>query len=253
MGKDMAASQWKSPMAVAYGATHVGRKRTNNEDSFAMRMDLGFCAVADGMGGAAAGETASRLFTEHAVEIFSHGSRHGEDDNEELVRNAFLRANQAIISHVDNYPLDAGMGCTGELLVIADDNYVIGHVGDSRIYLFRDGELMQLTHDHSIIQMQIDEGLLTREEAKTHPLRNVILRAVGASEDLAVDVIRGIAYPNDVFLLCSDGLTSMVEDSDLKRILSLDEVFPGKVERLIDEANSNGGLDNITVVLVQKT
>ncbi len=243
----------KTPGAVMYGMTDTGRRRKNNEDSFIVMMDLGVCGVADGMGGAAAGETASRLFTEHAAQVFSDGFRHKEDDAGELIQKAFSQANKAIIGHAADHPGSVGMGCTGEILVISDGQYIIGHVGDSRVYLFSAGVLTQLTHDHSLVQLQIDQGLLKPEDAGNHPLRNVILQAVGTEETLSVDLIRGTAYPNDIFLLCSDGLTSMVGDSDIAQVLSSDDVLPRKVERLIEAANSNGGLDNITVVLAQKT
>ena len=143
------------------------------------------------------------------------------------------------------------MGCTAELMAFSDASYILGHVGDSRTYLFRQGRLKQITQDHSLVQDQIDRGLLTPEEAKKHSLRNVILRAVGAKETLAVDLITGKVMAGDLFLLCSDGLTGMVDDPPIEETLSLSISLVQKVERLITLAKEAGGNDNITVVLCE--
>jgi protein phosphatase len=142
------------------------------------------------------------------------------------------------------------MGCTAELMAFSDQGFVIGHLGDSRTYRFRNGLLKQLTHDHSFIQEQIDKGLIAEENARRHPLRNVILKAVGINESLALDLIRGRTYPEDQFLLCSDGLTDMVEDIIIGRVFNSPIPADKKVEQLIELALSGGGKDNITVVLI---
>ena len=141
------------------------------------------------------------------------------------------------------------MGCTAELLVFLDHGYVLGHVGDSRTYLFRSGQLKRLTNDHSVVQSQLDQGLINAAEARKHPMRNVILRAVGTNEVLAFDLIRGRIQLGDLFLLCSDGLTDMVEDGVLREVLAADLPLLQKVDQLVDLANSAGGHDNITVIL----
>jgi protein phosphatase len=143
------------------------------------------------------------------------------------------------------------MGCTAEVLAFHGERFVLGHVGDSRTYLFRRGHLRQLTRDHSLVQEQVEQGLLTPEQARAHSLRNVILRAVGTNESLAVDILRGKSVPGDIFLLCSDGLHDMVEDGQIQVILGAREAIPAKTARLIEAAKSAGGYDNITALLCE--
>jgi protein phosphatase len=237
------------PRVHSFGRTDMGLRRKNNEDAFHVDGDLGLCILADGMGGAAAGELASQIFAQAAVEVFSKLRTTGEDENLALLQQAYQTANERILSHVRENPGHAGMGCTAEVLRFFDERFAIGHVGDSRTYLFRKSELKQLTRDHSLVQDQVDQGLITREEARRHRLRNVILRAVGTKEDLAVDFVRGRVFPGDVFLLCSDGLTDMVEDKLIWRVLSSKATLAEKVDQLIELANRAGGNDNVTVVL----
>jgi len=239
------------PKIITYGKSDVGLKRTNNEDAFVVKPEMNLFAVADGMGGAAAGEVASQLFVETALEVFSTNPVKSEQEILELVQEAFRLANERILKHTIENPHHQGMGCTAELIAFSDQNYVLGHVGDSRAYLFRKGQLRQMTRDHSLIQDQIDQNLITPDEAKRHSLRNIILRAVGAKETLAVDLIRGKGLPGDLFLLCSDGLTDRVDDPLIQEILSLPADLAQKVEKLIDLAKSKGGFDNITVVLCE--
>jgi protein phosphatase len=141
------------------------------------------------------------------------------------------------------------MGCTGEMVVFTDDRYVVGHVGDSRIYLFRGGRLRQVTKDHSFVQEQVDRGLLTLEQARVHALRHMILRALGIDDALAVDLFSGKALPDDLFLLCSDGLTDMVGDQLIEERLASDLSLGEKAEILVRDACDAGGRDNVTVVL----
>ena len=145
------------------------------------------------------------------------------------------------------------MGCTAELFSFYGMNYILGHVGDSRTYLLRQGKLRQITRDHSLIQDQIDEGLVSPAEARTHALRNVIVRAVGVEEALPVDLVRGKSQPGDIFLLCSDGLTDMLADDQIQELLSLSLSPLEKVEKLVEAAKSAGGYDNITVALCEVT
>jgi len=231
------------------GKSDSGLKRTNNEDCFMVRSELGFCLVADGMGGAAAGEIASRIFAETTLELFSSSAGRTEKETIELVQRAFNFANERILSHVKKNPHHKGMGCTAELMAFSDKDFVIGHMGDSRTYCLRDGQLKQLTLDHSLVQNQIEQGLITPAEARNHPLRNVILRAVGIKKKLALDLIRGITFSGDLFLLCSDGLSDMVDDNQIRDILFSTAPLLQKVEKLIESANAAGGYDNITVVL----
>jgi protein phosphatase len=141
------------------------------------------------------------------------------------------------------------MGCTGDILLFGEDRYVIGHVGDSRVYLLREGRLRQLTTDHSLVQLQVDNGMLTPEEAKHHPRKNILLRAVGTDPSETCDILEATALDSDIFLLCSDGLTDMVDDLAIEDILASSESLQRKVESLISEALAVGGKDNVTVVL----
>jgi PPM family protein phosphatase len=235
----------------AVGKTDIGLRRSNNEDAYLVRSDLGFFAVADGMGGAAAGEIASRIFINSAQEVFDQISREPGLEMCGLVQESFRLGNDRILEHVSSNPRDKGMGCTAELVAFSGDSYLVGHMGDSRTYLFREEKLRQITKDHSIVQEQTDKGLITPEEARKHALRNIVLRAVGINPDVALDLTRGKSFSNDVFLLCSDGLSDMVDDSLIQKVLSSSHSLSGKVEHLIESAKSAGGNDNITVVLCE--
>lgn len=234
---------------IFFGKTDVGLRRGKNEDSFVVKPGQGLCLVADGMGGAAAGELASRIFVETAVKVFSESLSRAEDETVDLVEKAFEGANARVLDHVRVEPQHEGMGCTAELVAFCNNSFVLGHVGDSRTYLLRDAQLKQLTEDHSFVQDQVNRGLISAAEAKSHPLRNVILRAVGVKEKIDVDIIRGRTLPGDLFLLCSDGLTDMVDNTVIQEALSSDGPVQDKADRLIDLAKSAGGHDNITVVL----
>jgi len=234
-----------------FGKTDTGLKRPNNEDAFLVRPDKGLCALADGMGGAAAGEIASQVFVETALEVFSENDEPPERKTRELIEDTFRLANRRILDNVNTNPHHQGMGCTAELVAFDHRWFFLGHVGDSRTYLLRNGYLRRLTRDHSLIQQQVDEGLLTPLEARRHPLRNVILRAVGVGEKLSVDIIQGEGRTGDVFLLCSDGLTDMVEDRVIEEVLLSTLELPQKAERLTTLAKSAGGYDNITVILCE--
>lgn len=237
------------PNILFFGKTDVGLKRKRNEDTFVVSPELGFCLAADGMGGAAAGELASRIFAETTNTVFSGSNGRNEAETLTLVRKSFVVANQRILEHAEQNAEHKGMGCTAELVAFANGGFVLGHIGDSRTYRLRDGQLGQLTRDHSFVQDQINQGLITPEQAKQHHLRNVILRAVGVTENLAPDLLNGKALSGDIFLLCSDGLTDMVDDALIQRVLSSPSPLLQKTDELIEAANSAGGNDNITVVL----
>ena len=232
----------------SFGKPDVGFKRSHNEDAFVTGGDNNLAVVADGMGGAAAGEVASRIFIETAAEVLSQ-KRSSEKETVELVQHAFSLANTRILEYARVNPECRGMGCTAEAIVFFQQRYVVGHVGDSRTYLFRHGKLKQITKDHSLVEEQRDQGLITDAEARNHPRRNIILRAVGIDERLTVDIVSGEAGPGDCFLLCSDGLTDMVDNSSIEGVLSRSLDISQQVENLIGLAMSAGGHDNITVVL----
>ncbi len=237
---------------LAYGQTDPGLVRNNNEDAFLVWPERGVFAVADGMGGQAAGELASQFFVRTVEKVFGPFSPQLLEEATEAVKRAFLQANQEILEHVRDHPDHEGMGCTAELLALTREGFCLGHVGDSRTYLFRQGQLYRLTRDHSLVQEQLEAGLLTEEEARRHPMRNVILRALGVKEDLALDLIRGQTGKGDLFLLCSDGLTDMVPEETIRT--HLEKFYHDLREAghsLIEEAKRAGGKDNVTVVLVR--
>jgi protein phosphatase len=236
----------------AFGKTDQGLVRTNNEDVFVVKPDVGVYLVADGMGGAAAGELASKIFSEAALELFSDAAS-SQMDLAERVQRVFGAANDRIIAHTEAVPAHRGMGCTAELMVFSESGFIIGHMGDSRTYRLKNGNLKQLTQDHSLVQEQVNNGLITPSEAKKHPMRNVILRAVGVDESPSLDLIRGTVSTGDMFLLCSDGLTDLVEDDAIEEVLRKEAGLGQKTDILIELAKAGGGRDNITVVLIQIT
>jgi serine/threonine protein phosphatase PrpC len=217
--------------------TDIGIVRSGNEDNYLMLAERGVFIVADGMGGHAAGEVASEM----AVRITSGqiGSLRGLSDEQAGDRVSAAEHDKR------------GMGTTATVLVLMPKRYLIGQVGDSRAYLLRRGEFQQLTKDHSYVQEQVDAGLLTPEQARVHPYSNVITRCVGASMDVVPDIYFGTLEQGDVLLLASDGLTGMLEDEQLTRILSADGGPQHWVDRMVTEANRRGGLDNITAIVIR--
>lgn len=234
--------------------TDVGMIRSGNEDSFFAHAtrERGIFIVADGMGGHAAGEVASEM----TVQIISrelHDLRDADGSAEERVSDSIRQANRAVYERTMQESDKQGMGTTASVLLVSGSRYLIGQVGDSRIYLLRDGALKQLTKDHSYVQEQVDAGLLTPEQARYHPYSNVITRCVGASDAVDPDTYSGDLKPGDTFLVASDGLTGMVDDRRLQQLL-LSRASAGRVvDALIAEANYRGGLDNITAIVVQIT
>lgn len=243
-------------MHLSVGArTDVGMIRSGNEDSFFADClpACGVFVVADGMGGHAAGEVASAM----AVEIVTRelrvlgGPEVGTADAGRAIGDAVRAANSAIYGRTKEESDKQGMGTTVSALVLSDHRYTIGQVGDSRVYLMREGSLIQLTKDHSYVQEQVDAGYLTPEQARFHPYSNVITRCVGAGSDVQPDVYSGAVRPGDIFLVASDGLTGMVDDKRLSQLL-LSKAEPARiVDAMIAEANGRGGLDNITAIVVQ--
>ena len=235
---------------IFFGKTDIGLKRKNNEDVFVVSPEQDYCLAADGMGGAAAGEVASKIFADTTQDVFSENTERSQEEVLYRIQKAFGVANEKILAHVIENTSHKGMGCTAEILAFSDKGFIVGHIGDSRTYRLRDGYLEQLTQDHTIVQQQFEEGLISSDQLRDHPLRNVIFRAVGIKEDLALDLISGKIFAGDLFLLCSDGLTDMVSDEQILEILCSDNDIPPKAEELIEAAKNAGGLDNITVVLV---
>jgi PPM family protein phosphatase len=232
--------------------TDVGMIRSGNEDNFAVDANAarGIFIVADGMGGHAAGEVASEMAVQIIQRELSPVAEVSEDVRK-LVASTLRKANRAIHDRTLTEVDKQGMGTTASVLLIAGNHYLIGQVGDSRIYLMRDGTLSQITKDHSYVQEQVDAGFLTPEQARYHPYSNVITRCVGASPDVEPDTYHGEARTGDLFLVASDGLTGMVDDRRLGQLLGSRAEPERKVQALISEANGRGGLDNITAIIVE--
>lgn len=246
----------------AYGLTHVGRQRQHNEDAFLVEDNARLFLVADGMGGHAAGEIASRIAVDSINEFIVQTKEddgtwpHAYDEHYKRSTNRLMAAvrmaNARVLEAMRKDTRLRGMGTT-VVACLADNNTVsVAHVGDSRAYLIRDGQLSRITNDHSWVFEQVQAGMLTESEAEKHPLRNVITRALGGALQVSPDASEIEARPGDLFLLCSDGLTGMVPESEILRVVSTnDGNLEQACQQLIDTANERGGLDNITAVLVE--
>ena len=222
--------------------TDTGRQRRGNEDSSLARPPL--FVVADGMGGAQAGEVASQI----AVDVFEHHLPEAGSPEERLA-GCVQEANRQIYQRSRTEHERAGMGTTLTAAYLDDAEVVIAHVGDSRAYLFRDGGLTRLTQDHSLVDELLRRGKLTEEQAAEHPQRSIITRALGPEPEVEVDRWTYSVRADDVVLLCSDGLTSMITEQRIADILGANEVLERAADQLIDDANAAGGRDNITVVM----
>ncbi|AKU91825.1 Stp1/IreP family PP2C-type Ser/Thr phosphatase [Vulgatibacter incomptus] len=246
----------------AAGSTHVGMKRSRNEDSFLVFEEERLFVVADGMGGHVSGEIASSLAVAEMEAFFRLSGRDREltwpfkmepDRNyeENRLATAIKQANARIVSQSRTDPRCKGMGTTVAALHLADGAAYIAWAGDSRVYRLRDGELLQLSEDHSLLNDLIKANKLSPEEVEHFPHKNVIVRALGIQDALPVDVIRDAPRPDDLYLLCSDGLSGLVSDGEIAAILGQVGDDRTAVDALIESANAAGGNDNITVVLVR--
>ena len=245
------------------GLTDVGRKRSHNEDSIGSDTGIGLTVLADGMGGYRAGEVASAMAVNAIMEEVRDGMKlineHGDIDDASgfareslLVREAVMRANNAIHKAAISDPQCQGMGTTVVTAMFYDDRMTIAHVGDSRLYRLRGEVFEQITVDHSLLQELIDKGFYTPEEAKHSINKNLVTRAMGIEGTVVPDVVEEAVLPGDIYLLCSDGLTDMVEDEEIhltlqKHSQNLEDI----AAELIRIANENGGKDNISVVLAR--
>ena len=244
------------------GRTHVGMKRAHNEDSLRLFREENLFIVADGMGGHASGEVASQMSVETLAEFFRATS---EDDEitwpykldkgrkyeENRVITGIKLSNRRIHEAAARDAKLKGMGTTIVVTFFVGDHCYIGHVGDSRVYRFRAGQLIQLTEDHSLLNDYIKMRQLTPEEIEAFPHKNVIVRALGMKDTVQVDIMHEAPQPGDVYLLCSDGLSGMVSDERMAEILRQGDDLDAHCERLIEAANEAGGTDNITLILVR--
>jgi protein phosphatase len=240
----------------------VGLVRMNNEDHFAVDPSLGLYVICDGMGGQAAGEVASKMAVETVVQHIREAGRNPQANwegayLEELsaptnrLGSAIRLSNKAIFDAAASASSNNGMGCTVAAASILGNVMSVAHVGDSRIYLFRDGKLKQLTQDHSLVWEQVRQGLLTPQEAGESDMSNVILRALGAEPTVEVDLDEMWVGPGDQVLLCSDGLTRMVPDAEIAAVLAAAAEPQEAADKLVQLANEKGGEDNTTVIILR--
>ena len=237
-----------------HALTDSGRVRGNNEDALAFDAHHGVAVLADGMGGYNAGEVASSmavLFVKSELVrwLVVNGPHLNAAQLARVIEMCFDQANLSILNAAMSNPQYAGMGTTLVAGVFRGSQLIIGHVGDSRCYRLRSGVLTQITKDHSMLQEQVDAGVLTPEQAAFAPGKNLLTRALGVEEMLRVEMHEHAVEPGDLYLMCSDGLTDMVDDQALATLLSGSGTLEGVAQRLVNSANACGGRDNIAVLL----
>jgi serine/threonine protein phosphatase PrpC len=239
--------------------TDIGRKRAQNQDNVRAAPELGLFIVADGMGGHRGGEIASEMVVEIVPDFVRHAQRQHDWSAPQVIAKAIAAASLAVHQRAVQTPELQGMGTTTVAMLFSGTarhpRLTIGHVGDSRCYLLRPGSIWQATRDHSLVQEKLRAGLITRAELKTDRMKNVITRSVGFEPEVVVDAYELEVRPGDAFLLCSDGLSGMIDDSEILRIVDRGRELgqdPQKtVEQLIEAANRNGGEDNVSSILVE--
>lgn len=239
-----------------FSATDVGRARDNNEDSVAVDESVGLAVLADGMGGYNAGEVASNMLTSFIKSELGRwlkeaGSGAESTDVRRAMDICVDNANRAIFNASTSNPQYAGMGTTLVVAVFRDDRVLLGHVGDSRCYRLRAGKLQQVTRDHSLLQEQLDAGLITPEQAAFSSNKNLVTRAVGVEDSVLLETHQHDVLPGDVFLMCSDGLSDMLDDASIAQVLLAHDSLETRGRALIDAANDAGGKDNISVILAR--
>lgn len=240
---------------LSAGATDIGRKRKTNQDSICLDHTHHFYAVADGMGGHNGGDIASQLSVKVMGEFLG---KNNSQDPQALMKTLIQEINRSILKKAEEQPELHGMGTTVSAVQFAGPQLVIGNVGDSRVYMVNGQNIFQLTRDHSFVQEKLNMGIYTREEAVKDPQKNVLVRSVGFEPDVQVDVFNYRVCKNDIFLICSDGLHGKVSDGDILHIVQRNISDPSRcqlsdveqtVKELIQQANDNGGQDNISVIL----
>jgi serine/threonine protein phosphatase PrpC len=243
------------------GKTDLGCVRKNNEDNFGYDTRYGIYVVCDGMGGQAAGEVASKMGVDAVLDYFRRNNGRfpkpqrrfeGVSERANALGDAILRANDAVYkaSH-EGEREHAGMGSTIASILVNDNFLSVGHVGDSRVYMIRGGQIQQLTNDHSLVMEQVRRGFMTLAEAEKSEIQNIILRALGSEENVEPDLDDLIAVPNDVFLLASDGLTKLVKDARMMQLVNASPSLDKACDQLIKAAREGGGDDNITCLLIR--
>ena len=240
-----------------FGLTDVGSVRENNEDSFGIRQISDHAAafvVADGMGGHLGGEEASSTAVDYVLNAIDESSakfnKYSDKQMENFLKNTVIKVNKALFEKANDNSDLMGMGTTLVICILLKDKYYVSNVGDSRLYI-HSSSLTQITKDHSYVSELVDMGAITKEQALTHPGKNVITRAVGTEADVTADIFKGKLKSQDVILICTDGLTNMVNDSAIADIISTGDKPQSITESLVKLAKENGGKDNITVVTVK--
>jgi len=239
-----------------FEAVDTGRARTNNEDSVSLDEGVSLAVLADGMGGYNAGEVASSMATSFIRTELGRWLREarGHATDTEVRRAMDIcvdNANRAIFNAANANPQYAGMGTTLVVAVFRELRLLVGHVGDSRAYRLRGSRLQQITRDHSLLQEQIDAGLITPEQAAFSTQKNLVTRAVGVEDTVLLETHLHEVQPGDTYLLCSDGLSDMLDDASIAQLLQMHESLAGTGAALIEAANDAGGKDNISVVLIR--
>jgi protein phosphatase len=236
-------------------ATDIGRKRQQNQDNGATFPELGLFVVADGMGGHKGGETASAVAVETIAKSIRESRAGSEWDPRNAIVTAIQAANAAIHKRAEGDPSLQGMGTTTTALLFDEKVLTIGHVGDSRCYFFRPEAIWQVTRDHSLVQEKLRAGLITRDQIKTDRMKNVITRSVGFELEVNVEVYEIDVQAGDIFLICSDGLSGMIDDSEMLELVQKELITSRDAKKavteLVSRANEHGGEDNITAILVQ--
>ena len=247
------------PTIRAFGLTDPGLARLHNEDAFYVDPASSLYVVADGMGGHSHGEVASKIAVETIGDLMADDSPvpgpAGEDGGALLphsrrLKLAIERAHDAMLDAIQSNTSLQGMGTTVASVVVEDGIAAVAHVGDSRVYRLRDGSFELMTTDHTWVNEQVMAGYLSEEQARTHPLRNVVTRALGGEAEVVVDVRESEVRPGDLYVVCSDGLTAMLEDEDIEVRLLDGAPLEQICQSLVDEANARGGVDNITVIVL---
>ena len=234
--------------------TDPGMVRSHNEDSVGIDAEYGFVILADGMGGYNAGEVASGMTVAMLSDNLKAALRDGHRDMQALAHEEIQKTNGAIFQTAQSQPQYNGMGTTLVLALFRDNRITVAHIGDSRLYRLRGEQFEQVTRDHSLLQEQIDSGMITREDARHSHNKNLVTRALGVEATVEIEVHEYPAAPGDLFLLCSDGLNDMVTDEDIQLTLGLMGAnLEMAAQQLIQMANDNGGRDNVSVILVRVT
>ena len=234
--------------------TDVGLVRSTNQDYYLageLQGGVTWAVVCDGMGGAMGGNVASETAAKMIADKLSSGYHEGMNDNslKHLIVSSVEAANASVYSKAKSDESLFGMGTTAVVAVLIADCLYLANVGDSRIYVISENSINQLTTDHSVVQLMIDNGEITREEAREHPKKNVITRALGVDESVRIDYSQEVYNEGDIILLCTDGLTNLVEDADILKICNENDSYT-LAEKLCVKANANGGRDNVTVVTI---